>query len=128
MTTKAAAKLYEAQHKESYSGKNVEVFNPNSVSWDDLPTIFGFNNGGPENFLEGVLIAEDGTVLGSHTCSSESYMFSDLGILEGTYEDRHVTFREHYPDGYKMEFVSYKDLKNHSGVALAIINSDKRKL
>ena len=66
------------------------------------------------------LLAEDGTALGSHACSHESYMPHDLGILEGTRPDRHEDFRKHYPDGYRMEFVSYSDAKDHEGLNKAL--------
>ena len=114
MTTKEAAALYEAQHVISQYGKPIAVHNPQAKAVQDLPVIYGFNNGGHTSFLSAVLLAEDGTGLGGHLCSSEAYMLHDLGILEGTRPDRHETFREHYPDGYRMEFVSGADVKDHA--------------
>jgi hypothetical protein len=84
-----------------------EIFNPLNRPIEDLPTIYGFNNGGSYGWYYGQLIAEDGVALGSHICSSEVYMLGDLGILKGTRPDRHNTFQEHYPDGYKMDFVQH---------------------
>ena len=84
------------------------------------PVIYGFNNGGNEFGLEGVLIAEDGEVLGSHVCSSESFMLYDLGIAEGCRPDRHERFQSKYPNGYKMEFVSYDEVPNHDGLQRAL--------
>lgn len=40
-------------------------------------------------------------------------MLSDLGILEGTRPDRHKKFAEHYPKGYRMEFVPFDDVRGH---------------
>ena len=111
MTTPAAARLYEAQHVLAHEGLKNEVYNPHGKPLDDLPIIFGFNNGGSPGWMSAVLIAEDGVVLGSHLCSSEAYMPADLGIIEGTRPDRQEDFRKHYPDGYRCEFVSYKDTK-----------------
>ena len=82
-------------------------YNPNNIPIDDLPIIFGFNNGGYRGWYVAQLIAEDGTALGGHICSNEKYMYEDLGIWEGTREDRHLWFKQHYPDGYRMLFVSY---------------------
>lgn len=93
-----------------------EVYNPNDRPLNELPTIYGFNYGGHEDFLEGVLLAEDGTYLGGHICSNESFMLSDLGILKGARPDRHEGFRKKYPDGYKMEFVSYEKVRFHTGL------------
>ena len=112
MTTKAAEALYEAQHVMAHDGKKTAIFNPNNLPISDLPVIYGFNNGGQHGWMSAVLLAEDGTHLGGHICSSEAYMPADLGILEGTRPDRHEDFKKHYPDGYKMEFVKH----NHKGL------------
>lgn len=93
---------------------NTAVFNPLNKPVADLPTIFGFNNGGSYGFMQALLIAEDGTWLGGHTCSEEGYMPGDLGILEGFRADRHETFQGHYPDGYRMEFVGYDAVPEHT--------------
>ena len=92
----------------------VAIHNPNDKPVDDLPIIFGFNNGGGNGTYYAQLIAEDGTPLGSHICSNESFMLGDLGILKGSRSDRHEGFQKHYPDGYKMEFVSHKDVPSHT--------------
>jgi len=96
------------------------VFNPHGGAVDMLPVIYGFNNGGSPGWFSAVLLAEDGTGLGGHVCSHEVYMPGDLGIIEGSRPDRHETFREHYPEGYRMEFVSYKDVLSHPGLSAAI--------
>ena len=120
MTTPSAAPLYEAQHVHANSHLNVAVFNPQGKALEELPTIYGFSNGGSLGWMSAVLIAEDGTPLGGHLCSSEVYMPADLGVLEGTRPDRHEHFQKHYPEGYKMEFVGYADVDNHLGLLLAI--------
>lgn len=95
------------------------VYNPNNKSIEELPFIYGFNNGGQVGFMHAQLLAQDGTPLGSHLCSSESFMYADLGIYEGTRPDRHEHFKEHYPDGYRMDFISYEDVNNHEGLQAA---------
>lgn len=97
------------------------IYNPHGKPVEVLPVIYGFNNGGRRDWWDAQLIAEDGTPLGGHICSHEAYMPGDLGILEGSREDRHQkNFRPHYPDGYRMEFVSYGDVKSHAGLMEAI--------
>ena len=113
MTTKEAAERYEAEHVASWRGHTYAVVNPNGRPEDELPVIYGFNNGGQPGCLSAQLIAEDGTGLGSHMCSSEAYMRADLGILEGSRPDRHQVFLGHYPGGYRMEFVSLDDVRGH---------------
>lgn len=119
MTIQAAEKLYEAQHVYKYEGVPTAVYNPSGKAVNELPVIYGFNNGGSGSFLNAVLLAEDGEGLGSHACSSEAYMPSDLGILENTRPDRHEAFKNHYPDGYRMEFISGNDVASHEGLTLA---------
>lgn len=105
---------------------NYAVYNPHDGDVDDLPVIYGFNNGeyGFGDF-HGQLVSEDGYVLGSHICSSEGFMYGDLGILEGHRADRHETFREYYPDGYRMDFVSYNDVPDHQGLNAAFAANEE---
>jgi len=119
MTTAQAEALYLAQHNAAWGDRGWAVYNPHDKPLSDLPTIFGFNNGGGGGFLSAVLLAEDGTHLGGHGCSAEGYMPHDLGILAGARPDRHETFRAHYPDGYKMEFVGGAAVEAHAGLQLA---------
>lgn len=124
MTTEAAEALYAAQHVFKHGGRKVAVFNPHSKPVESLPVIYGFNNGGSTGWFSAVLLAQDGTVLGGHACSAECYMPYDLGIIEGTRPDKHETFKEHYPDGYRMEFVGHADVRAHTGLnaAFALAN------
>lgn len=119
MTTPAAAALYLAQHNLAHEGHKYAVYNPHNKPLEELPVIYGWNNGGSADWWKGQLIAQDGTALGSHLCSHEDYMLADLGILEGTREDRHTEFQAHYPEGYRMEFVRYKDACHHEGLQAA---------
>jgi hypothetical protein len=120
MTTKAAAALYEAQHVYMHEGRRTAIFNPHDKPVAELPVIYGFNNGGGGDWWYAQLIAEDGTALGLHMCSSEAYMPADLGVLEGTRPDRHEEFQKHYPDGYRMEFVSRDDVDGHVALNAAL--------
>lgn len=119
MTTEAAARLYEAQHLHQMEGKGYAVFNPHNKPVSELPIIYGFNNGGSPGWYSACLLAEDGTGLGGHVCSSEGYMLHDLGILEGTRTDRHEGFQKHYPDGYRMDFIPASEVKAHAGLEAA---------
>lgn len=64
-------------------------------------------------------MAEDGTVLGSHWCSSEYFVPNDLGVNEGSRLDRHEDYKKHYPNGYIMEFVRARDALTHTGLSEA---------
>jgi len=127
MTTPAAAAAYLADHLAQVAGRRWAVYNPHNRPEDELPTIFGFNNGGCPGWLLGCLIAEDGTKLGGHVCSHECYMPHDLGVLEGSRPDRHERFRQHYPDGYRMEFVGYDAVRGHPRLMAAIELARKAK-
>ena len=119
MTTQAAERLYQSVHMLEMEGRRVAIFNPHGLPIEALPVIYGFNNGGSPGFLSAQLLAEDGTALGGHCCSAECYMPHDLGILEGTRPDRHEDFREHYPDGYRMEFIGAARVRDHAGLNAA---------
>lgn len=96
-----------------------QVFNPHEKPLDELPIIYGLNNGRFGYYYEGELISEDGTNMGSHLCSDEGYMYGDLGIYKGSRPDRHKGFMKHYPDGYRMNFVREADVSAHEGLIRA---------
>lgn len=129
MTTRAAARLYLAQHLLEVEGRPIAIFNPHEKPVEELPVIYGFNNGGSPGWYNAMLMADDGTNLGGHLCSHPAYIPHDLGILEGSRPDRHETFREHYPDGYRMEFVpgGADAVRGHEGLMAAYaLNQAKR--
>ena len=119
MTTEAAAALYLAEHRYANEGLGWAVHNPHNKPVDELPVIYGFNNGGCTGWYSAVLLAQDGTGLGEHICSDEGYMEYDLGVTEGSRPDRHETFQKHYPDGYRMEFIGAADVRTHKGLNAA---------
>ena len=119
MTTAQAAEQYLNEHLIEWASKGFTIYNPNNKTIEELPVIYGFNNGGTPGWFSGILLAEDGTALGGHICSSEGYMPHDLGIVEGSRPDRHETFRQHYPDGYRMDFVPARDVLSHPGLSAA---------
>jgi len=125
MTTPAAARLYLAQHEHAMEFKGYAVFNPHNKPFEELPIIYGFNNGGRAGWYSAVLLSQDGLELGGHTCSDEGYMRHDLGILEGTRPDRHKTFQKHYPDGYRMDFIPMEEVKDHEGLNAAYALNQK---
>jgi hypothetical protein len=92
------------------------VFNPHNRPLEELPIIYGFNNGGLQDNWMGALISEDGHGLGTHLCSNEQWMYHDLGILQGCRADRHKIFQEHYPNGYRMDFVPFDEVDGHKGL------------
>ena len=63
MTTDAAAELYLAEHRHQWAGKGAAFFNPHGTNMNNLPVIYGFNNGGTPGMYHGMILAEDGTFL-----------------------------------------------------------------
>ena len=120
MTTPERAADYLANHAREWNGRPLAAYNPHGKPIDELPAIYGFNNGGRPGWYVGELIAEDGTPLGNHLCSSEGYMPHDLGCLEGSRPDRHEGFQRHYPDGYRMEFIGEATVMTHPGLLRAV--------
>lgn len=119
MTTLEAERRYLAEHMSQWGERGYAVFNPHSKPVEELPVIYGFNNGGSPGWYSGCLLAADGEGLGGHICSAEGYMLHDLGIFEGARPDRHATFQEHYPDGYRMDFVPSAEVMKHPGLEAA---------
>lgn len=119
MTTPAAERLYLAEHMSRWGDRGYAAYNPHGKDVETLPVIYGFNNGGSPGWYSGVLLAESGHALGGHACSHEGYMPHDLGVLEGSRPDRHETFRAHYPDGYRMDFIPSGEVSKHAGLSAA---------
>lgn len=115
-----------SDHMSTWGDRGFAVFNPDSKPIEELPFIYGFNNGGSEGLLNACLLAEDGEPLGDHVCSAENYMYGDLGIIPNRRQDRHADFRRHYPGGYRMDFIPYPDLFTHRGLAAALERSKTR--
>lgn len=126
MTTREQAEIYLAKHLIEWMGKPYALFNPHDKPLDELPVIYGFNNGGLSGWYNAVLLAEDGAGLGGHLCSDEGYMPHDLGILEGSRPDRHGTFRAHYPDGYQMAFIPSNEVMTHPGLDAAVKRNQEK--
>jgi len=102
-----------------HNGRPVAIFNPKGVNPAELPAIYAYSNvvGGGDGIA--YAMAQNGHVLGSHWCSNEGYVPHDLGVLEGTREDRHEVYRKHYPDGYRMEFIRSSEVLAHPGLSEA---------
>lgn len=130
MTTPQAAAYYLADHLKEWAGKGYAIYNPHNKPIEELPVIYGFNNGGTSDFggmYDAVAMAEDGAFLGNHCCSNEFYMPHDLGILEGSRPDRHEkAYQVHYPDGYRMEFISHADVPSCTGLLKALELNEKQ--
>ena len=123
MTTPAAERRYLARHLSECFGDENVVYNPEGKQVDELPRIYGFNNGGSPGWYFAQLIAEDGMGLGGHICSHEGYMRSDLQITRCG--ERHECFRDHYPGGYVMEFVPRDKISGHTKLQKAFELNEK---
>lgn len=77
-------------------------------------TIYCFNNGGPEGFMQAVAIGDDGQCVAQHLCSGEWYMAHDLGI---TSDWKHEYYDETYGKGnWVLEWVPTDTLGTHVGL------------
>jgi len=59
----------------------------------------------------GYALAEDGVCIASHFSSGCNWSKHDMGI---TSDWHHDSYKKHYPDGYELEWIDFKDLDNHS--------------
>lgn len=71
---------------------------------------------GPE-WWYGIAVAEDGTVLAGHISSSKGFAIHDMGINS---EWKHNKYKEHYPDGYELEWIDIENIDSHEGWKTAL--------
>ncbi|MGG3987432.1 hypothetical protein [Bacillus smithii] len=64
-----------------------------------MKKIYCFINGGYENFLNVVALAEDGHVLAEHVSSNEYWAKHDIGV---TSDWKHDSYKSFYPNGYEV--------------------------
>ena len=108
-------------------GTEYAVYNPHEKPVEELPAIYGFNNGGSPGWYGAVLLAEDGEGMGGHICSAEHFILNDLGLLKGSRPDRHEGFQKKYPDGYRMVYVPSDEVKSHAGLNAAYQRNQERR-
>ncbi len=101
------------------------VVNPEGKDEAELPRIYVFINGWMAGPVP-VAVSADGYGLGSHACSSEGFIPSDMGLYEGSRPDRHEAYLKHYPQGYVMEYVPDFDIAGHEGINEAIRLNNER--
>jgi hypothetical protein len=94
-------------------------YNPLGKPISELPSIYGFSNGGGGWGIMAQLITQDGVPIGTHICSAFHFMYGDLAITNPL-SSRHESFREYYPDGYQLEMVIDEGKATHPGLIEAI--------
>lgn len=60
----------------------------------------------------GYALAEDGVCLASHLSSDKYFSMHDMGLHS---DWKHDKYREHYPDGFELEWVEESNLDSHKG-------------
>ena len=88
------------------------------------PKIYCFLNGGQREWWNVLAIAEDGTTLAGHVCSSPSFFRHDIGI---TSDWKHDKYDAHYPNGWTLEWVDREDIAAHKGLQQAFKLADEAK-
>jgi len=71
----------------------------------------------PTGDVIGYALAEDGVGIASHYSSGENWSKHDMGI---TSDWKHAYYEKHYPNGYELEWIDFKDLDNHEGYLKAM--------
>lgn len=124
MTTKEAEARYLREHLNATANAGSNIYNPRNVPVGELPVIYGFNSGDTYLGCIGRIVSQDGTYLGGHSCSHEGYMRSDLGMIPDSYHEQ--AFRDHYPEGFRTEFVSLRDVAGHEGLQAALLLHEQK--
>lgn len=82
------------------------------------PKVYVFCNSCAPGMHMVMAIAEDGTPLAGHCCSSHAFAPHDMGISEkGWKRDKYAA---HYPDGFEVEWVEDPMPGQHAGLDAAI--------
>jgi len=79
------------------------------------PKIFVWCNSCSHEWHSAAAMAEDGTSLAGHVCSSHGFIPHDMGIDEDGW--KRDIYDRHYPDGYEVVWV--EDAKTHDGLQAA---------
>ena len=82
-----------------------------------MAKVYVFINSHSMGNLEGLAIAEDGTVLAGHLSSSEAWVQHDLGVRPDGWERNE--YAAHYPDGFEVEYVPEDRIDGHLGLQYA---------
>lgn len=88
-----------------------------------VPTIYCFLNGGSPGWYNVLAIAEDGSALAGHVCSSPAFFLHDIGIES---DWKHEHYRAHYPDGYRLEWVERDEIDGHEALQRAFALADEK--
>lgn len=96
------------------------VYNPLNKPEEELPIIYGFNNGGNPGFYSAIALAESGHDLAGHICSTEGWMPLDLGFHDAGFIHKREHYRQHYPEGYRTIFLERDELSTDTGFLAAI--------
>lgn len=104
-------------------------FNPNNKPLSSLPIIYGYDAGDQV----ALVITADGRPLGGTAgIKDDDSMRCVLGITEDATERRTLRvsdeeiearmgwYKEHYPNGYRTEFITASDTASHRGLVNAI--------
>lgn len=108
-------------------GANI-CFNPNGLPTDELPVVYGFDNGNSDDgFAIGVLIDADGERIAECETGDSEELQQELGLL-GTPAlmaalSIHCYLNRKHPDGYVTKFVKYEDVLKDPGLQEAIEKS-----
>jgi hypothetical protein len=78
----------------------------------------------PGGDVLGYALAEDGKCLARHLSSSVSFSKHDMGL---TSDWKHEHYKEHYPDGFELEWIDEDKLDGHEGFKAAYQKNQEKK-
>lgn len=88
------------------------VYNPHNVSEDSLPTLYGVVLTLFASDIGVTVMDKEGKYIYQHISSDEHFAKIDIGFTIGSKFDQSLYMR-FYPDGYKTEFVSFREVDKH---------------
>jgi hypothetical protein len=85
-----------------------------------MATVYLFSNAIGRSECCGFALADDGVMLATEWCSCDDYVRRDLGGYEYTRADLREKYAAHFPQGYQIVYVPWRNVIHHAGLQAAI--------
>ena len=92
------------------------------------PVVYIFCNACDHEWHSAMALAEDGTRLAGHVCSSHGFIPGDMGADgHDDWSGKRTHYEAHYPDGCVTE-LGLERPKEHAGLMAAVVRAKERAL
>ena len=112
MKNPIAEQQYSTAIEKENAKRKMYIYNPENKPNQSLTQIFGFNNGSDDgDYLQGILIVDDGRIIASCLSITEAQIPADLNMFQDSKKDLHNSLKLLFPKGYRMKFFTIDKAK-----------------